>query len=97
MTDRLSQGDRIKCTFEGLEDRALLKELGEFLRHQATINRLVSRIITSPHQPGIAIELRMRRPEIVELTWRDYQIRATGFEGELFIVCKKQEVAHGQD
>jgi len=37
----------------------------------------------------VAIELRMPIPEIVELTWRDYRIRATGFEGELYIVCRK--------
>ncbi|GEM_PF-5659549 len=92
MTDRLSQGDRIKCTFEGLEDRALLKELGEFLRHQATINRLVSRIVVPKDKPGIAIELRMPIPEIIELNWRDYRVRATGFNGELFIACKK----HGE-
>lgn len=97
MTSRLP-GDppntvRITCTIDGLEDRALWDELSEFLKHQAEVNRLVSRIVVPTHGPGIAIELRMPVPQIVEFDWRDYRVRATGFEGQLIISCRKQPTA----
>lgn len=79
----------IRVRVEGLEDRQQLQELLTFIKRQAEVQRLVARIVVPRTGPGIAIELRMPVPEVVELSWRGYQIRATGFEGELYIVCRK--------
>jgi len=79
----------VRLTVDGLQERELLQELIAFIKQEAAIKQIVAQIVVPKKGPGIAIELRMPIPDVVELTWRDYRIRATGFEGELFIVCKK--------
>ena len=73
---------------DGLQDRALWPELFAFLKVQASFKRLVTRYVVRKSGGG-ELRITLPVPNILTFTWRGYKIRATGYDGELYVACKK--------
>lgn len=94
MTSRLPadppQAALIKCTIEGLEVEADWPALQAWLMEQKRFSALCMEVV-SGRRGGVAVVISVRRPKTATFRWRDYDVEATAFLGELHLVCRKAD------